>query len=110
MCHKKSVPSSRLSVLSKACVGTGDPPVQSLFLLRGGLLRRGLLRSSFFLGPSLPRLCFCRRCFYLRGLQFLRLRFFLRQRGGLEALSIKSDLGNAHRGNSLPEAAQLLVM
>src|SRR5580693_7597839 len=93
----------------------GDPPaLANLFLLLWcGFLRRSFLGRSLLLGVPLGGLglvmVFVLVFFRVRR-SLLHLGFFLRQLGSLEALPVKSNLGDAHRGIGLPVSTQLLVL
>src|SRR5580693_5114455 len=102
MCHN-----SALNPKSSA----GGPPAvaresfpRKLFLLWRGLL----LRVS--LDRLCPSLSFVFFLVLVRGRSLLYLRLLLRQLGSFEALPIKSNLSNTHRGVGLPVSAQLLVL
>src|SRR5580700_11168147 len=86
----------------------GYSPALQLLLLRSRFLCR-LLGRSFLLSMSLGGFHFSFVLLLLRH-NLLRLRLFLRQRGSLEALPVKRDLGNADGSVGLPVAAQLLVL
>src|SRR5580700_6034680 len=80
-----------------------------LLFLGCGFLRR-LFRSSFPGYPSFGGLRLRLRLVLFSRRRLAQFRLLLGQRRRLEALPVKSNLGNAHGGKRLPVPAQLLVL
>src|SRR5208337_2474438 len=102
MCH---IPSESSAGVPPAVARTSCP--RSLFLLRCSLLRCALLRSSLLLSGLRSRFSFV---LFLVRCSLFHLGLLFRQLRSFEALPVKSDLGDAHRGIGLPVSAQFLVL